>query len=60
MDRLAWRDVISSIEETAPLYDEVNEIISFGLASKARTYAARKLMENNPRLVLDSVQIPVP
>jgi demethylmenaquinone methyltransferase/2-methoxy-6-polyprenyl-1,4-benzoquinol methylase len=54
MDRLAWRDVISSIEETAPLYDEVNEIISLGRASKARTYVARRLVENNPRLVLDS------
>jgi demethylmenaquinone methyltransferase/2-methoxy-6-polyprenyl-1,4-benzoquinol methylase len=54
MDRVAWRDVISSTEDTLPLYDEVNEIISLGLDSKARTYAARKLMENNPRLVLDS------
>jgi demethylmenaquinone methyltransferase/2-methoxy-6-polyprenyl-1,4-benzoquinol methylase len=54
MDTSVWHSVISSIEETAPLYDEVNEIISFGRASKARTYAARRLMENGPRLVLDS------
>jgi demethylmenaquinone methyltransferase/2-methoxy-6-polyprenyl-1,4-benzoquinol methylase len=54
MDTSVWRGVISSVEETAPLYDEVNEFISLRRASKARTYAARRLMENNPRLVLDS------
>jgi len=54
MNAPVWRDVISSIEETAPLYDEVNEIISLGRASQARTYAAQRLMENSPRLVLDS------
>jgi len=54
MDMSVWHDVISSIEETAPLYDEVNEIISLRHASKARTYAAWRLMENNPRLILDS------
>jgi ubiquinone/menaquinone biosynthesis C-methylase UbiE len=54
MNKPQWRGVISSIEETAPLYDEVNEIISLGLAGKARAYAAQKLMEDNPRLVLDS------
>jgi demethylmenaquinone methyltransferase/2-methoxy-6-polyprenyl-1,4-benzoquinol methylase len=54
MNRLEWRGVILSIEGTVPLYDEVNEIISLGRASKARTYAARRLMESNPRLVLDS------
>ncbi len=54
MNNPLWRDVISSIEETAPLYDEVNEIISFRRASKARAYAAQRLMENNPKLVLDS------
>ena len=54
MDKSVWRGVISSIEETAPLYDEVNEIISLRRASKARAYAAQKLMEDNPNLVLDS------
>ena len=54
MNKPQWRGVISSIEETAPLYDEVNEIISLGRAGKARAYAAQKLMEDNPRLVLDS------
>jgi len=54
MDKSLWRGVISSIEETAPLYDEVNEIISLRRAGKARAYAAQKLMEDNPKLVLDS------
>jgi demethylmenaquinone methyltransferase / 2-methoxy-6-polyprenyl-1,4-benzoquinol methylase len=54
MNKPEWRGVISSIEETAPLYDEVNEIISLRRAGKARAYAAQKLMEDNPRLVLDS------
>ena len=54
MDKPQWRGVISSIEETQPLYDEVNEVISLGRAGKARAYAAQRLMEDNPRLVLDS------
>jgi demethylmenaquinone methyltransferase/2-methoxy-6-polyprenyl-1,4-benzoquinol methylase len=37
-----------------PLYDDVNETISFGRARQARTYAGRKLLENRPRLILDS------
>jgi demethylmenaquinone methyltransferase / 2-methoxy-6-polyprenyl-1,4-benzoquinol methylase len=49
-----WRNVILSIEETSTLYDEVNEIISLGRASKARTYAAQILMEESPKIVLDS------
>ena len=54
MNKSLWRGVISSIEETTPLYDEVNEIISLRRASKARAYAAQKLMKDNPKLVLDS------
>ena len=51
MDKSLWRGVISSIEETALLYDEVNEIIRLRRANKARAHAARRLMESNPRLV---------
>ncbi len=54
MVKSLWRGVISSIEETAPLYDEVNETISLRRAGKARAYAAQKFMEDNPKLVLDS------
>ena len=54
MNKPQWRGVISSIEETAPLYDEVNEVISLGRAGEARAYAAQRLMNDNPRLVLDS------
>lgn len=54
MKMSVWRDVISSLEEIVSLYDEVNEVISLGRASKARTYAAQRVMENHPKLVLDS------
>ena len=54
MTTTVWREVISSIEETGSLYDEVNEAISLRRASKARAYAAQRLLENGPRLVLDS------
>jgi len=54
MATTVWREVISSIEETGSLYDEVNEAIPFGRASKARAYAVQRLLENGPRLVLDS------
>ncbi len=54
MTTTVWREVISSIEETGSLYDEVNEAISLRSASKARAYAAQRLLENSPRLVLDS------
>ena len=54
MTTTVWREVISSIEETGSLYDEVNAAISLGRASKARAYAAQRLLENGPRLVLDS------
>jgi ubiquinone/menaquinone biosynthesis C-methylase UbiE len=54
MDKSLWCDVISSIEETAPLYDEVNEIIGLRRAGKARAYAAKRLVEDNPKLLLDS------
>jgi len=37
-----------------PLYDSVNETISFRRASRARKYAVRKLLENSrPQLILD-------
>src|SRR5512137_2395969 len=54
MKMSVWRDVISSLEEIVSLYDEVNEVISLGRASKARTYVAQRVMENHPKLVLDS------
>ena len=55
MNKSGWRTLISSIEDAAPFYDSVNEIISFGRASRVRTYAARELLENGrPQLILDS------
>ena len=47
--------MISSIEDAVPLYDSVNEIISFRRASRARAYAIRELLENGTlHLILDS------
>jgi ubiquinone/menaquinone biosynthesis C-methylase UbiE len=55
MKKSGWRSVISSIEHTMPLYDKVNETISFRRASRARAYAIRKLLEKwRPQLILDS------
>jgi ubiquinone/menaquinone biosynthesis C-methylase UbiE len=54
MNKPEWRGVISSIEEIGPLYDDINEVISLRRAGKARAYAAQMLIEDNPKLVLDS------
>lgn len=49
-----WREVVKAIEDALPLYDEVNELISFGQAQKARNYAIEKLGLSNGMRVLDS------
>lgn len=55
MDIPTWRSVIKSIEAAIPLYDEINESISLGRASRARTYAAGELLKGSKlQLVLDS------
>lgn len=50
---MLWRHVIGAIEAAAPLYDYVNEFISFGLASKARNCAAMQARLAPGMLILD-------
>jgi demethylmenaquinone methyltransferase/2-methoxy-6-polyprenyl-1,4-benzoquinol methylase len=49
-----WREVINAIEETLPLYDHVNELISLRQAQRARRYAIQKLDLRNGIHILDS------
>ena len=38
-----WREVVKAIEDAIPLYDNINDLISFGRAQKARMYAVQNL-----------------
>jgi demethylmenaquinone methyltransferase/2-methoxy-6-polyprenyl-1,4-benzoquinol methylase len=49
-----WRKVVEAIESTMPEYDRVNERISLGLASKARTYAVEQLGLTQGMIALDA------
>ncbi|HUK28577.1 MAG TPA: class I SAM-dependent methyltransferase [Candidatus Acidoferrales bacterium] len=49
-----WKSVISAIEQSIPLYDHVNEMISLGRAQQAREYAVQKLRITAGAIVLDS------
>jgi demethylmenaquinone methyltransferase/2-methoxy-6-polyprenyl-1,4-benzoquinol methylase len=49
-----WRKVVEAIEDAIPLYDHVNELISFGRAQKARLYAIKNLGTIDGAIVLDS------
>ncbi len=49
-----WRNVIIAIEDAIPLYDRINEIISFGNADKARHFAVEKLSLREGLRALDS------
>jgi demethylmenaquinone methyltransferase/2-methoxy-6-polyprenyl-1,4-benzoquinol methylase len=54
MDWFLWRNVIKAIENAIPFYDDINETVSLGRASRARAYAAKKLLaEVRSSLVLD-------
>ena len=48
-----WREVVKAIEDAIPLYDSVNDLISFGRAQKARTYAVHNLGLVDGARVLD-------
>lgn len=48
-----WREVIKAIEDAIPLYDNVNGLISFGRAQKARMYAVRNMGLAEGARVLD-------
>ncbi len=48
-----WKKVIKAIEDSIPLYDQVNDRVSFGQAQIARTYAVEKLAITDDKYVLD-------
>lgn len=49
-----WRKVVAAIEESIPLYDEVNDRISFGKAQEIRRFAIQKLQLSDGDSILDS------
>lgn len=53
LSKETWRKVIQAIEDSIPLYDHVNDLISFGKAQMARTYAIENLNLYNGSIVLD-------
>jgi len=48
------RKVVEAIEDSIPLYDHVNDLISFGKAQVARRFAILKLRSNERKVVLDA------
>ena len=48
------KKVVEAIEESLPLYDQVNNLISFGRAQKARKFAIEELQRPNGKVVLDA------
>jgi len=48
------KKVVEAIEETIPLYDRVNDLISFGRAQVARKFAVQKLELADGGVVLDA------
>ena len=53
LSKETWRKVIQAIEDSIPLYDHVNDLISFGKAQIARIYAVENLRLNDGSVVLD-------
>ena len=49
-----WRKVVIAIEDSIPLYDQVNNTISLGKAQVARSFALERLELKNGMCVLDS------
>jgi len=47
------RKVVEAIEKSIPLYDRVNNLVSFGRAQAARKYAIQELQLEQRRVVLD-------
>ena len=53
LSRETWEKVIEAIEDSIPLYDRVNNLISFGKAQIARIYAIENLDLHDGAVVLD-------
>ena len=49
-----WKKVVGAIEDSIPMYDQVNEMISLGKAQEARQYAVEQLRIADGSRVLDS------
>ena len=54
LSKETWKKVIEAIEDSIPLYDRVNDLISFGKAQIARIYAVENLHLKDGSIVLDS------
>jgi len=52
--RRIWPEVVAAIEQTLPLYDAVNDVISLGRADEARIYGVRNAGMRRGSVVLDS------
>lgn len=48
-----WKKVVGAIEDSIPLYDRVNDMISLGKAQKAREFAVEQLRLDGESRVLD-------
>jgi demethylmenaquinone methyltransferase/2-methoxy-6-polyprenyl-1,4-benzoquinol methylase len=53
LSRETSQKVIQAIEDSIPLYNQVNNLISFGKAEIARIYAVENLLINDGSIVLD-------
>jgi demethylmenaquinone methyltransferase/2-methoxy-6-polyprenyl-1,4-benzoquinol methylase len=53
VSREIWQEVIQAIEDSIPLYNQVNNLISFGKAQIARIYAVENLLIDDGSIVLD-------
>ena len=54
LSRETSRKVVEAIEESIPLYDRVNNLISFGKAQVARKFAIQELQLDEKKVVLDA------
>ena len=54
LSRETWRKVVKAIEDSIPLYDQVNDLISFGKAQEARSFALARLELRDGICILDS------
>ena len=53
LSKETWWKVVRAIEESIPLYDEVNDLISFGKAQEARRLAVQSLQLTDGVSILD-------
>jgi len=53
LSKETWKEVIKAIEDSIPLYDQVNDVLSFGKAQIARSYALQSLGLRDGATVLD-------